>query len=171
MSRPRSNARSSSITRPIVCSSFNAGTIATRRSSPRRGSTVGGVAAATVSLTRLRVASEEDAHAAPPDRDETVKSRDPRRQLEHARIEHRRQEARELAILDPAKRLRAAPVLLEPRAVAEQPEPAARLLPQPTLTQGHERDPELDGEQHRCEQRSEERRVGKECRSRWSPYH
>src|SRR3712207_7261746 len=24
--------------------------------------------------------------------------------------------------------------------------------------------------QHRC-QRSEERRVGKECRSRWSPYH
>ena len=22
-----------------------------------------------------------------------------------------------------------------------------------------------------CEQRSEERRVGKECRSRWSPYH
>ena len=25
------------------------------------------------------------------------------------------------------------------------------------------------GEQHLC--RSEERRVGKECRSRWSPYH
>src|SRR2546422_933673 len=28
------------------------------------------------------------------------------------------------------------------------------------------------GEDHRCDdQRSEERRVGKECRSRWSPYH
>ena len=24
---------------------------------------------------------------------------------------------------------------------------------------------------HACEYRSEERRVGKECRSRWSPYH
>src|SRR3712207_9418984 len=24
---------------------------------------------------------------------------------------------------------------------------------------------------HPCKQRSEERRVGKECRSRWSPYH
>src|SRR5574344_2156538 len=24
---------------------------------------------------------------------------------------------------------------------------------------------------HNCEYRSEERRVGKECRSRWSPYH
>ena len=24
---------------------------------------------------------------------------------------------------------------------------------------------------HRLDQRSEERRVGKECRSRWSPYH
>ena len=27
------------------------------------------------------------------------------------------------------------------------------------------------GEHHRREFRSEERRVGKECRSRWSPYH
>src|SRR5256885_4191262 len=26
-------------------------------------------------------------------------------------------------------------------------------------------------EQYRCYWRSEERRVGKECRSRWSPYH
>ena len=25
--------------------------------------------------------------------------------------------------------------------------------------------------EHLCEMRSEERRVGKECRSRWSPYH
>ena len=28
-----------------------------------------------------------------------------------------------------------------------------------------------DGEQLNVEARSEERRVGKECRSRWSPYH
>ena len=28
-----------------------------------------------------------------------------------------------------------------------------------------------DKEQQVLEQRSEERRVGKECRSRWSPYH
>src|SRR3989441_12179199 len=27
------------------------------------------------------------------------------------------------------------------------------------------------GEVHRLDERSEERRVGKECRSRWSPYH
>ena len=26
-------------------------------------------------------------------------------------------------------------------------------------------------EAHACQGRSEERRVGKECRSRWSPYH
>jgi len=30
--------------------------------------------------------------------------------------------------------------------------------------------PEMDGFEV-CRQRSEERRVGKECRSRWSPYH
>src|SRR6266850_1985244 len=29
----------------------------------------------------------------------------------------------------------------------------------------------LEGEVVLCENRSEERRVGKECRSRWSPYH
>src|SRR5256885_13036404 len=29
----------------------------------------------------------------------------------------------------------------------------------------------LDPSNHRCMIRSEERRVGKECRSRWSPYH
>src|SRR5258708_36949769 len=28
-----------------------------------------------------------------------------------------------------------------------------------------------DGTHSTCQQRSEERRVGKECRSRWSPYH
>ena len=30
---------------------------------------------------------------------------------------------------------------------------------------------ELEGKQRKCHRRSEERRVGKECRSRWSPYH
>ena len=35
-----------------------------------------------------------------------------------------------------------------------------------------ERDPKNDAQvMERYEQRSEERRVGKECRSRWSPYH
>ena len=29
----------------------------------------------------------------------------------------------------------------------------------------------LEGPKPPCERRSEERRVGKECRSRWSPYH
>jgi len=29
----------------------------------------------------------------------------------------------------------------------------------------------LDRTDAACDQRSEERRVGKECRSRWSPYH
>ena len=29
----------------------------------------------------------------------------------------------------------------------------------------------LPGVPHVCAKRSEERRVGKECRSRWSPYH
>src|SRR5579864_2319460 len=162
MSRPGSNARSSSITRPIVCSSFSAGTIATRRSSPRRGSTVGGAAAATVSLTRLRVASEEDAHAAPPNRDETVKSGDPRRQLKHPRIEHRRQKARKLAILDPPERLRAPPVLDEPGTVAPDPQPAARLLPQPSLAKRDERDPELDRNEHRREQHEQPHRERRE---------
>src|SRR2546430_2250514 len=31
--------------------------------------------------------------------------------------------------------------------------------------------PEPDSDQHKLIGRSEERRVGKECRSRWSPYH
>src|SRR2546429_7826117 len=30
--------------------------------------------------------------------------------------------------------------------------------------------PHVD-DRHACRERSEERRVGKECRSRWSPYH
>ena len=30
---------------------------------------------------------------------------------------------------------------------------------------------EGDDDSHGNQQRSEERRVGKECRSRWSPYH
>ena len=29
----------------------------------------------------------------------------------------------------------------------------------------------IDREQFKIDKRSEERRVGKECRSRWSPYH
>ena len=29
----------------------------------------------------------------------------------------------------------------------------------------------IDGKHHPIASRSEERRVGKECRSRWSPYH
>ena len=32
-------------------------------------------------------------------------------------------------------------------------------------------DPEQDDPNHSRKARSEERRVGKECRSRWSPYH
>ena len=32
-------------------------------------------------------------------------------------------------------------------------------------------EPATEGEFARYEERSEERRVGKECRSRWSPYH
>ena len=30
---------------------------------------------------------------------------------------------------------------------------------------------EYESGEQLCEERSEERRVGKECRSRWSPYH
>ena len=33
------------------------------------------------------------------------------------------------------------------------------------------RDVETQGHSERVARRSEERRVGKECRSRWSPYH
>ena len=49
-----------------------------------------------------------------------------------------------------------------------------------TLGAAHQRGRELlevhvevvrDGRQHIAQLRSEERRVGKECRSRWSPYH
>src|ERR1017187_4255872 len=35
----------------------------------------------------------------------------------------------------------------------------------------HHRTPSAIGVRAPCETRSEERRVGKECRSRWSPYH
>src|SRR5256885_6369762 len=45
-----------------------------------------------------------------------------------------------------------------------------RLLPVPRL--GHHLDPVLGlQDQAEADPRSEERRVGKECRSRWSPYH
>src|SRR5260221_10035673 len=43
--------------------------------------------------------------------------------------------------------------------------PASESPYQPTHGVAHEYDP------RRFEARSEERRVGKECRSRWSPYH
>ena len=36
---------------------------------------------------------------------------------------------------------------------------------------GHPIPPELSAIHHITDERSEERRVGKECRSRWSPYH
>ena len=35
----------------------------------------------------------------------------------------------------------------------------------------HITQPTLSRQMKQLEQRSEERRVGKECRSRWSPYH
>src|SRR5438874_13717940 len=105
MSNPGSNARSSSMTLAMVCSSVSAGAIATRRTSPRRGSTVGGAAAATVSLTRLRVASEEDADTLPPNRNEAVEHCDPWRELQHPRVEHQGEDPGELSILDAPERL------------------------------------------------------------------
>src|SRR3712207_5940908 len=39
------------------------------------------------------------------------------------------------------------------------------------VTQGFEKRLEIQGVGYRAQLRSEERRVGKECRSRWSPYH
>src|SRR5204862_7679302 len=116
MARPGSKARSSSITRPMLCSSFSAGTIATRRSSRRRRSTVGGAALATISLTGVRVASQEDADAAPPRGDDAVQRADPRRKLEHPRVEDGRQEACELPVREATDRLGLPPALSEPRS-------------------------------------------------------
>src|ERR1043166_6271157 len=59
------------------------------------------------------------------------------------------------------------------RALAPEVYPASIGEPEDPLLAGHhqldpgERQPELGRAVHR----SEERRVGKECRSRWSPYH
>src|SRR2546425_6738579 len=62
----------------------------------------------------------------------------------------------------------ALPIYLLPRdrghAVAEPAEQRQGLEPRPRRIAEA-------GEQEQLEDRSEERRVGKECRSRWSPYH
>src|SRR3712207_8127113 len=64
--------------------------------------------------------------------------------------------------------------IAQPRRVArggmrEHGEDGAR--EQPRHAVGEVDDAERDTEQARLAVRSEERRVGKECRSRWSPYH
>src|SRR3989475_3410750 len=51
----------------------------------------------------------------------------------------------------------------EPRQVGEATHPADALRPAPRRPTPHAR--------YAHPERSEERRVGKECRSRWSPYH
>src|SRR3712207_5881679 len=58
------------------------------------------------------------------------------------------------------------PSLVFPVGEREQP-------PALALEEGDRRAPDRDGtaEYHLLAARSEERRVGKECRSRWSPYH
>ena len=43
--------------------------------------------------------------------------------------------------------------------------------PTPSMAVAQKVDEAVGKEQAKTEQRSEERRVGKECRSRWSPYH
>jgi len=97
-----------------------------------------GAAAATVSLTRLRVASEEDADAAPPGGNEAVERCDARRELEHPRVDHRREEARELAVAtrrsDCVSRRWAAS---QARLRASQIQPAG-LLSEPALAPGDE---------------------------------
>ena len=50
-----------------------------------------------------------------------------------------------------------------------EPEPAAAGEEQPEATLPIDREIQVQGARDRG--RSEERRVGKECRSRWSPYH
>src|SRR3712207_9254962 len=59
------------------------------------------------------------------------------------------------AVRDPADPAAAA----AEAAMAAHPDMPARLV----------RDPRLHGSNRKVSQRSEERRVGKECRSRWSP--
>src|SRR5439155_7943515 len=148
-SRPGSNARSSSITRATLCSSFNAGTIATRRGSRRRESTFGGAAVATVSLTLTTVASQEDAGRAPPGGDGAVRGGDAGRQLEHPRVEDGGQKPRKLAVGNASRLLQRAAVPRDPGSVACEPPPAAQLLAEPALAEGEQHDAELDREQDR----------------------
>src|SRR5581483_4226571 len=159
MSRPGSNAHSSAITLPIVCSSFSAGTIATRRSSRRRGSGDGGAAVASGSDTVLRVPSQDDAHGPPPGRDERVREARRVRELEHLWVEHGRQMPSEVAVGDPAQRLGRTPPLAEPARVRGEPPPAGDLLAQPALPPREEGDAELGGEEHRREQQQKPSRV------------
>src|SRR5689334_3866410 len=133
MSSPGSNARISAMTRPTVCASLRAGTIATRRSSARRGSIAAGVREATSSLTRLRVASQHDADDPPPEREGAVHERRARREREHHGLDDRRQAACELAVGHPAERLHAPPVAAEPTPVPDEPAPPPRLLAEPAL--------------------------------------
>src|SRR2546430_5563823 len=54
------------------------------------------------------------------------------------------------------------------RLVRDPHEPGVRVFPVPDRVRHEVR---LLGDVHAAVLRSEERRVGKECRSRWSPYH
>src|SRR5436190_2471498 len=148
-----SKAWSSSITCATVCCSFSAGTIAMRRRSRKRGS-------APIERT---VTSEEDADTTPPDGEHAVRHVQARRQLEHARVEHRGEELRELPIVDGTRPLHGPPVPREPGSVAEQPGPAARLLAEPPLPQGEQREPELGRSEDGREQEQEPRR--ERCRN------
>ena len=57
-------------------------------------------------------------------------------------------------------------------ATAREPGAAARPVGSPPGQGGAQRLPDVADRQHsHAVLRSEERRVGKECRSRWSPYH
>src|SRR3989475_4859634 len=57
-------------------------------------------------------------------------------------------------------------LVIEPRRRGEHDR--AGLRGERQVPQMHERERRLAGDEN---ERSEERRVGKECRSRWSPYH
>ena len=69
------------------------------------------------------------------------------------------------------------PVLMAKRAIAmrEQGDSIEVLATDPAAPSDFETFAKLEGHsvswEQRGEVRSEERRVGKECRSRWSPYH
>src|SRR5271169_2955686 len=65
-SSPGSNARNSSITRGTVCSSFSAGTMATRRSSPSPARAGAAAVSSAVSGTRSRRDAEVEQLQQPP---------------------------------------------------------------------------------------------------------